>query len=103
MIRRRDAEPPCLTRRAPASRGGARRGGAGGVPRRARSARFERRRRAAYQEAKKRIEGAGARCLIALTPPVFPPEQPEFNAKILALDEEVRRTFGDDVVDSGAA
>jgi len=53
----------------------------------------------AYAQAKAKIEATGARCLIALTPPTFPPDSSGLNPGIEALNAKVRQRFGSDVVD----
>ena len=53
----------------------------------------------AYAKAKAKIEATGARCLIALTPPTFPPDMSGLNPGIEALNAKVRQQFGSDVVD----
>jgi hypothetical protein len=53
----------------------------------------------AYAQAKAKIEASGARCLIALTPPTFPPDASGLNPRIEILNAAVRERFGDDVVD----
>ena len=53
----------------------------------------------AYAQAKAKIEATGARCLVALTPPTFPPDASGLNPGIEALNAKVRQQFGSDVVD----
>ena len=53
----------------------------------------------AYAQAKAKIEATGARCLVALTPPAFPPDSSGLNPGVNALNAKVREQFGSDVVD----
>jgi len=53
----------------------------------------------AYAETKARIERAGVRCLIALTPPTKPPQPPALNDAIRDLNERLRKAFPSEIVD----
>jgi lysophospholipase L1-like esterase len=53
----------------------------------------------AYAQAKAKIERSGARCLIALTAPTHPPQPPELNDAIRALNARLQTAFPGDTVD----